>query len=124
MRYLGIDYGLRKMGLAISDGIIASPLKVVTINNLQDAVTKINQVIKDQAIEEVVIGIPESGVALKAVKQLIKILQKDSPVHEVAETLSSQQAQTLMKQLNVKKKQAEDSFAAAIILQNYLECLS
>ena len=128
MHYLGVDYGLKKMGLAISEGQIASPLKVIEITGLNDAISKISQVIKSEEIERVVIGIPESGEAKNIAKKFateLKSKQEAVSVIEADETLSSQTAKNLMIDLGVgeKARQKEDAYAATIILQNFIDSL-
>lgn len=130
MRYLGVDYGLKKMGLAISEGQIASPLKVIEINSLTDAVSKITHIIKQEEIERVVVGIPDSGEAKSIAKKFTSKLKEDLKsetvsVIEADETLSSNSAKELMTDLGVGKKarQKEDAYAAVVILQNFLDSL-
>lgn len=131
MRYLGVDYGLKKAGLAISEGQIASPLKVLEISGLNDAVSKILQVINKEEIERVVIGVPDSGQSEKIVKNFILKLRadlKERPVSviEADETLSSSSAKELMINLGIgeKQRQKEDAYSAVIILQNFLDSIT
>jgi putative Holliday junction resolvase len=131
MRYLGLDYGLKKIGLATSEGQIASPLKVLDISSLADAVNKILHVIKQQQIDRVVVGVPESGIAKSAVKKFITKLKadlKENPVSviEADETLSTSSAKDLMIDLGMgeKARQKEDAYAAVIILQNFLDSIT
>ena len=123
MRILGIDYGKRKMGLAISEGQLASPFKVLEIASLSDAIGKTRQVINQERIDQVVIGLPESGEALRITKKFIFQLKPFIPVIEAEETLSSHQASSIMLDLKLKKKARgrEDAYAASLILQNYLD---
>lgn len=120
MRYLGIDYGKRKVGLAISEGEIASPLKIVEVTSLVDALNKINQVIKVEEIDQIVVGLPESGEAANMAKAFIKAMQDKIQVIVMDETLTSQTAQNDRRELGLKR-QHEDAKSAAIILQNYLD---
>lgn len=131
MRYLGVDYGLKKVGLSISEGQIASPLKVLEINSLADAVNKILQVIKQEEINRVVVGVPESGEARSAVKKFISKLKADLKekhvsVIEADETLSSSAAKDLMIDLDLSKqsRKKEDAYSAALILQNFLDSIA
>lgn len=131
MRYLGLDYGLKKVGLAISEGQIASPLKVLEISGLKDAVNKISSVIDKEGIDRVVIGVPDSGQAKNAVKKFITELKLNLKnelvsVIEADETLSSQSAQDLMLNLNLSQeaRKKEDAYAAVIILQNFLDSIT
>jgi putative holliday junction resolvase len=131
MRYLGLDYGLKKIGLAISEGQIASPLKVLDITGLNDAVAKILQVIKKEEIERVVVGVPDSGQSKKAVKNFIAKLKTDLKdevvsVIEADETLSTSSAKEMMIDLGIgeQRRQKEDAYSAVIILQNFLDSIT
>lgn len=123
MKYLGIDYGKRKIGLAISEGILASPLKVVSVHSLGDALVKIDQVINGEQIDQVVIGVPDSGQSLLMIRKFIDQLKKKIVVVEVDETLTTQQAQQKLRQLRApqKKRTLDDAVAAALILQQHLD---
>jgi putative transcription antitermination factor YqgF len=122
MKYLGIDYGKRKVGLAISEGISVSPLKVIEISSLVDAVQKVRQVIQAEQIDEVVVGMAESGESKSMTEKFVKELEKKIKVVVVEETLSSQQADKQMRELGVVrgKRGKNDAMAAAIILEGYL----
>ncbi len=122
MKYLCIDYGKTKVGLAISEGLTVSPLKVLEIRSLKDALVKLSEVIKKEQIDQVVVGLPESGESLTLVLKLVKELKRNIHVETVEETLSSKNAATLMKDLNLgqKKRRQDDAYAAALILENYL----
>lgn len=127
MKYLGIDYGKRKIGLAISEGMTASPYKVISVSSLKDAINQISQIIKKENVDEVVIGIPESGEALNITRSFINELKNIPPrgwdIVEVEETLSSYSAKNDMLNLGISKKdrKTEDGYSAMNILQNYLD---
>lgn len=130
MRYLGIDYGLKKAGLSLSEGQIAAPFKVLEISGLKDAVFKVGKVIKDEEIERVVVGVPESGQAEKITSVFVKELKKELlgkiEVIETEETLSSTDAKQFMVELGLgkKKRREEDAYSAVLILQRFLNSLS
>lgn len=127
MNYLGVDYGKKKIGLSLSGGVIASPYQVIHVNGLKDALQKIQSIIIKEQIDQVVIGMPESGEAAIMVGRFVKELQKSMgkkvKIVTTHETLSSQNAAHLMIGLGVKKKkrQEEDAYASSLILQDYLE---
>lgn len=130
MKYLGVDFGIKKIGLALSEGQIASPLKVLVVKSLSDAINKVIGVIDQEKINRVIIGVPESGVRA-AVKKFISKLKTDLgeklvSVIEADETLSSHSAKELMIDLNISKKgrEKEDAYSAVIILQNFLDSLA
>lgn len=123
MKYLGVDFGLRRIGLATSEGNLASPLKIVETRNLDDAVSKMIQVIEAEEINQVIVGMPE-GKTGQLVKKFIKTLQgKGIDIVSADETLSSQNATSLMVEMGKpqKKRASNDAFAAALILQQFLD---
>ena len=130
MKYLGIDYGLKKVGLAVSEGQVASPLKVIAISSLKDGLEKIGHEIKKEEINRVVIGIPEGqmGRIAKSFAAELKIKYQDQQVQiiETDETLTTKDAQNLMITLGVgmKDRQQEDAYSAMLILQQFLDSLS
>jgi|SRR5579884_804489 len=111
------------MGLALSEGLTASPFKVLTIGGLEDALQKIRQVIEKEGIERVVVGLPESGEAREIAQKFIKGLGVYVEVEAADETLSSRRAREKMIQLgkNRKARSQEDAHSAALILQEYLD---
>ena len=112
MKYLGIDYGKSKIGLALSEGLTASPFKILYVNSLKDALSQVGNVIRCESIEGVIIGVPDSGEARSITEKFIKELESDVPVIRADETLSTHHS---------KGKKNEDAIAAAFILQNYLD---
>lgn len=130
MRYLGVDYGLKKVGLAVSDGQVASPLKVIATSSLKDALEKIAHEIKREEVQRVVIGVPEGSTG-KMVRNFASELKKryeheEVQVIETDETLTSKDAQNLMVTLGTSQKERknEDAYSAMLILQQFLDTLS
>lgn len=123
MKYLGIDFGLRKIGLAISEGELASPWQVLAVKNFSEAVEKISRIIEDNNFDKIVVGLPEGKMG-QNVRGFVKALQKRGFAVETAdETLSSKRAlETMIEQgIGRDKRQQEDAFSAAGILQVYLD---
>ena len=123
MHYLGIDFGLRRIGLAVSEGSLASPLKTIEVKSFKDAVEKILDLVNRENYEEIIIGLPEGKIG-KTVSGFIKALRKNGlKVKEADETLSSKDALRVMIDQGIPKgkRKVNDEFAAAIILQNYLD---
>lgn len=123
MKYLGVDFGLRRIGLATSDGELATPFKVLEVKSLKDAVLKLEQVIREGEFDQVAVGLPEGKMG-QTVRGLINKLQKrEIDVIEVDETLSTQNAVAMMIELNIPKgkRKINDAYSAAIILQEYLD---
>ena len=73
MKTLGIDYGRSKIGLAISEGTLAEPWKVIRVDSFEDAVGKVMQVIKVEQVEKVVVGISEGKMGEESKKLAILI---------------------------------------------------
>ncbi len=123
MKYLGIDFGLKRMGFAISEGQLASPWQVLEVVGFKDSIDKTLKIIKGDSFEKIVVGLPEGKMG-KTVLGFVKALRKVGlDVETTDETLSSHQAITQMIELNIsqKKRRILDDTAAAIILQNYLD---
>ena len=119
MRLLGIDWGEKKFGLAIAEGALAEPYAVVAT---RDQVLKI---IAKEKIEKIIVGLSESASAQKA-REFGQALSRGVtvPVEFSDETLSSHDARRLAIESGIgrkKRKGLEDSYAAAIMLQSYLE---
>lgn len=123
MRYLGVDLGLKKIGLSVSEGELATPLKTITVNSFEEAVSKIVSVIEDEIADLIIIGLPEGEMG-KAVKKVADRLKSEGFEVKLAdETLSTKDSQALMIEMGFGKKNRRDdnSVAAAIILQRYLD---
>mgnify|MGYP001611644134 FL=1 len=119
MKLLGIDYGRRKIGLAMSDGKLSEPYQVIRYKDYDKMIAHVERVIEKQKIEKVVVGISEGEMG-KESKEFAKKFNADT----FDETLSSQDAITMSIQSGMsrkKRKEMEDAFAASIMLQNYLD---
>ncbi|MCR4305844.1 MAG: Holliday junction resolvase RuvX [Candidatus Daviesbacteria bacterium] len=125
MKYLGVDFGLRRIGLAISEGELASPWQILEVRGFQDAVEKTVKIIKEGEFDKIVVGLPEGKMG-KNVVGFVKALKKGGfEVETFEETLSSKKALESMIEQGVrqKKRRHEDAYSAAGILQNYLDSL-
>ncbi len=123
MKYLGIDFGLRRVGLAISEGNIASPFKTIEVKGVSDAVEKVSQIIPKEGFLKIVIGLPEGKMGQTVVGFIKALKKKGLNIVEADETLSSQRAisQMVKEDVSRKKRRVRDAFAAAIILQDWLD---
>lgn len=123
MRYLGIDFGLRRIGLATSESVLASQLKTLEVKGYKDALKQVVDVISRGGFNKIVIGLPEGKMG-KTVIGFVKALKKIGLEVEYAdETLSSKLAVSQMIELNIpkQKRHINDAFSAAIILQDWLD---
>ncbi|HXG90063.1 MAG TPA: Holliday junction resolvase RuvX [Vicinamibacterales bacterium] len=139
MRVLGIDYGVRRIGLALSDatGTLASPWRMVerpaseaaTLTLLVGAIETL--VADDDGLEAVVVGWPRrldgSATHLTALVEALQraLAQRLSiPVVLQDERLSSSEAESRLavRERDWRKRKAKiDAAAAAIVLQDYLD---
>lgn len=125
MTYLGIDFGLRKIGLAISEGELASPWQVLEVKNFSDAVTKTLQIIRGEGFQKVIVGLPEGKMGQVVTGFVAALKRGGIEVETSDETLSSQKAKKIMiwQGIGQTKRRFEDAYSAAEILQNYLDNL-
>jgi putative Holliday junction resolvase len=125
MKILGIDYGRGKMGLALSDGPLAEPLKVIRYVDTRIVAEQIKKFITENGIEKVVIGVSEGEMGRESKNFSLSFGKMISiPVVTFDETLSTKEAQILSKEAGIgqkKRHQMEDAYAAAIMLQNFLD---
>ena len=123
MRYLGIDYGTKRIGIAISDegGTLAFPYAI--LENGKGSIGEIKTICAHEAVETIIIGESmdykgQPNIVKKEIDKFIVELRKvvSAPIIEEREFLSTQQARFYQ----MKRKRVDDS-AAAIILQSYLD---
>jgi len=131
MRYLAIDYGTRRTGLAIcdSDETIASPLAV--IEGQKKLLRSIVEVVEAEKVDAVVLGLPlnMTGTESSQTKLVLKFAEqlKDHlhiPIHFQDERLSSFSAEEKLASTNFtrsKRRKRLDAVAAAEILEAFLE---
>ena len=125
MRYLGIDYGDKRVGTAVSDpeGKIAFPLTQLPATNFRQLVKSIKELVKKEGVERIVVGLPVTfgggdSQQTKAVKEFVKNLKKviELPTEYENEVLTTR----IVKRSGVRKEH-RDQAAAAVILQAYLD---
>jgi len=125
MKILGIDYGRKKMGLAMAEGSLAEPLKVIRYEDTRTVAEQIKKVITENGIEKVIVGLSEGEMGRESKNFSLSFGEMlDIPVETFDETLSTQEAQILSKEAGIRQKrrhQMEDAYAACIMLQNYLD---
>lgn len=129
---LGIDYGLKRVGVAVGNTLTkhAEPLHIVARQSDAQVITALSMLIKEWQVSEIAIGIPHQpdGTAHEmthACEQFAEQLRAafKLPVHPTDERYSSAVLTSKKKQLaNGKIREvAQDDAAAAVILQQYLE---
>lgn len=137
MRILGIDFGSTRIGFAIGDSetSIAVPLDVDQITGNDDPVSAVLGRADVRAVDKLVVGMPVSmdgtiGPQGKIVQSFIVELSKRTKIPVVSwdERLSSVQADKLLSEIptnsrkrSKKNRSSNDSIAAMVILQSYLD---
>lgn len=135
LKAIGIDFGLKRTGFAITDdsGIIASPLETIDSRNLPSYLKKL---IESRKIQLIVIGYPLSMDGsdtdiTENVRQFEKFVKGSYPTLEVVlydERMTSKIAQKALVQISRKEQRKQkgliDKMSAAIILQDYMNTLS
>jgi putative holliday junction resolvase len=133
MRILGVDYGLAKIGLAISDptGFLAQGLSVLRRTSDEQAVAAIVSVIRENDVKQVVVGLPRNmngsiGERAEQCKRFAGMIEKAAgiPVDLYDERLTSVAAERILIGANVrrdKRKKVVDEVAATLMLQGYLD---
>lgn len=125
MRLLGVDYGRAKVGIALGEGFLAEPYKVIHYENVNALIKQIDGIARKENVTKIVVGVSESIMAKESEDFGIKLNQTlNIPVDLQDETLSSLDAQRISRELGIqrkKRKGMEDAYAASVMLQNYLD---
>jgi putative pre-16S rRNA nuclease len=132
MRFLGIDHGSRRIGLAYGDDIgVATPLPAILSEDPSKQWAGLAAVLKDRRITEIVLGHPlnmdgSAGPKAAEVEAFAGRMRLEFglPVHLVDEGLTSYEAESTIppsKRRSVRASGLVDSRAATIILQDYLD---
>jgi putative Holliday junction resolvase len=123
MKVMAIDFGTKRIGVAISQGTLAEPLAI--LENDQDIFHQLQLLIDKHGVERLLIGLSENEMAdqtrdfAQEMETIIAV-----PFEFVDETLSSQEVLAKLQQQGVKQSKRQgpiDHFAAAIILEDWLE---
>lgn len=134
-RILAIDYGRKRIGVAVSDplGLTAQGLPTITYSSEYDVLEKLRQIITEYEVNELVVGLPlnmkgEIGVSAYKAKLFFDCLQKKFGLPSTLwdERFSSVAAHRVLKELGEspsRNKQKVDQISAVLILQGYLDYL-
>jgi putative holliday junction resolvase len=122
---VGIDYGRKKIGIAIAESSLAEPHSVLKVESFEDAVSKACGLVEKIQPEKIVLGLSEGEMA-KESRKFGNVLEQLTRIVVVFqdETLSSWEAQQKSIEAGKsrkKRKEMEDAYAATIMLQNYLD---
>ncbi len=132
-RILAIDYGQKRIGLALSDPlkIISTPFEVWENEGQKDFFNKLDLLITEKRIDTLIIGLPKNmdgteGFQVQEIKEFFSEFKNDTvkKIIYFDERLSSKQATQILheKGLNEKKQKGiKDAYAASVFLKEYLE---
>ncbi len=133
-RIMGIDYGQKRVGIALTDPlkIIASPFKV--LNNDENLLKNIKDIISDKNVDEIVLGCPfqhseseKENPLIKKILEFKELIEKETGINIILwdETLTSKEAEkriieAIPKRMKRRDKSLIDLYAATIILEEYM----
>ncbi len=131
-RILGIDFGERRIGLAVSDplGITAQGLPTLDTKKTKDILSYLENIIKEKDVTKVIVGMPKNmngtiGPKGREVEKFIQELLNRTKIDVIPwdERLTSVQSLKAMREMGTKQKHKEvvDRISATLILQSYLD---
>lgn len=136
-RLLGVDYGTKRIGLALSDplGITVQPLLTIHRKTLKTDIEQIKNIVLEKEVEKMIFGLPVNmndtpGTLTEQVKDFAAKLSEETkiPVDFCDERLTSHAADDFLiykgNLSNKKRKEVKDKIAACIILRTYLDRLN
>ncbi|MEM8956068.1 MAG: Holliday junction resolvase RuvX [Verrucomicrobiota bacterium] len=137
-RFLAIDHGDARIGLAVSDdlNLLAHPLETIHVRVTPDPLARIAQIIVDRHITTLVVGLPirmdgSEGTAAEKVRRftekLANTLPKNFPIRFVDEYYSTATAREHLRASGRSARQSKniiDQAAACVILQDHLDSLA
>ena len=136
MRLMGLDYGSKTVGVAVSDPLGLTAQGVETVwrkqeNKLRQTLARIEELISEYQVERIVLGYPKNmnntiGERAEATEQFKEDLERRTGLEVILwdERLSTVEAERILMEIGVRRenrKQYVDKMAAAVILQNYLD---
>lgn len=136
MRIMGLDYGSKTVGVAISDplGITAQGIETITRkdeNKLRKTCARIESLIEEYQVEKIVIGLPKhmnNDIGIRAEKSMefAEMLKRRTglEVQMWDERLTTMEAERTLIESNVRREDRKkyiDKIAAVFILQGYLD---
>jgi putative Holliday junction resolvase len=134
-RILGIDFGTKRIGVAVSDPLRVIATGVTVVANAPNAFSEIKHLAEEYGAGTIVVGMPfnlkgERGMKAREVEAFIDQLKAATGLEIVTwdERFTSHTAHATLRTMGAKKKQRQsktqiDIMASALILQGYLDSL-
>jgi putative Holliday junction resolvase len=135
-RILAIDYGSRRVGVAISDPMNVIAQGLPTLENNRELFGQLQKIVSDHNVTKIVVGMPfnlrgEKGVKAKEVEEFIEKLRSEIaiPLTTWDERFTSKLALDAIRDLGTRKMKrrtrgAVDRMASVLLLQSYLDSLN
>ena len=138
MRILGLDFGSKTVGVAVSDGLLLTAQGIETIerkdeSKLRKTCARIEELIAEYEVTEIVLGLPKNmnnteGERVEKTQAFGEMLERRTglPVHYWDERLTTVAAEQILMESGVRRENRKaviDKVAAGLILQGYLDCL-
>lgn len=136
MRIMGLDFGSKTVGVAVSDSLLMTAQGVEIIrrkeeNKLRQTLARIEELIVEYEVGEIVLGLPKNMNATEGIRVELTLEFKDKlerrtglPVHMWDERLTTVAADKTMMEAGIRRenrKEYVDMIAASLILQEYLD---
>lgn len=136
MRIMGLDFGSKTVGVAVSDSLLltAQGLEIIRRNEenkLRRTLARIEELIEEYEVEEIVLGMPKNMNATEGLRVELTLEFKEKlerrtglPVHTWDERLTTVAADKAMMEAGVRRENRKDyvdMIAAVLILQGYLD---
>lgn len=138
MRIMGLDFGAKTVGVAVSDPLLVTAQSIETItrkseNKLRQTLARIEELIGEYQVDKIVLGLPKNmngteGERVEKTKEFQDMLFRRTgiPVELWDERLTTVAAERIMMESGIRRehrKEHVDAIAASLILQGYLEYL-
>ena len=137
MRIMGLDFGSKTIGVAISDELLLTAQGIEIIrrkeeNKLRQTLARIEELIEEYHVEEIVLGLPKNMNDTSGPRVAVTLEFKDKlerrtglPVHTWDERLTTVAADKTMMEAGIRRENRReyvDKIAAVLILQGFLDC--
>ena len=137
MRIMGLDFGSKTVGVAISDPLLITAQGIEIIrrkeeNKLRQTLARIEELIEEYHVEEIVLGLPKNMTDTSGPRVAVTLEFKDKlerrtglPVHTWDERLTTVAADKTMMEAGIRRENRReyvDKIAAVLILQGFLDC--
>ena len=138
MRIMGLDFGSKTVGVAISDALLLTAQGIEIIrrkspSKLRQTLARIEELKNEYEVEKIVLGFPKNmnnteGERVEKTKAFGEMLERRTglPVHYWDERLTTVAAEQILMESGVRRENRKaviDKVAAGLILQGYLDCL-